>query len=309
MKTQRDLEKLQMQNKTEIENESDYVSVSVSPKFIGIILTVVAIIVILTVVFINNERKKTTSSNMDHNDIATETVENPTESVEKIAESSINNGTIESEIQESLDDQNNTEPGVVEVPSDENQQNKGILSTYENLLKSGSDSGDLYITGNIVVGKGKDVEPGVYDMTFLGGKLNGYINHPEFGLIFYGNNEVVRLILTEGIQLEASEVSKVKFTAVKKEDILSEFKQGYYLVGKDIKPGKYLVGINGKLGRGFWSIRICSNEESGNYRTDIMQTYDSENTDIAIDLKEGNILCLSCDKWECIGNLVLTELN
>lgn len=307
MKTQQDLEKLQ--NNTESENKSDYVSVSVSPKLIGIILAVVVIIAVLLVVFTNIGKKKTTPLNMNHNN-TTETVKHPEESVEKPKESSINNEPTETEKTESSDNKNNEDSGIVKIPTDANQQNKGMLSTYENLLQSGADSGDLYVTGDIVVGKGKDVEPGIYDMTFLGGSLNGCIDHPEFGLIFYGeNNEVARLILTEGTHLGVFDVSKVKFTAVRKEEILSEFKQGYYLVGKDIKPGKYLVSTNGKLGRGFWSIWVCSDDGAGNYSADVMQTYESGNTDIAIDLKEGNILCLSCDRWECTGNLVLTELN
>ena len=157
--------------------------------------------------------------------------------------------------------------------------------------------------------KDKDIKPGVYDMSFVGGTLNGYVNHPDFGLAFYGeNNEVARLILREGTTLECSEVSKVKFTAVKKAKELSEFGQGQYLVGKDIKEGTYLVSTNGSLGDGgWWDITVFSPEGAGSYNMKFNQQYDAGNNDIAISLQEGDILSMCCDRWECTGNIVLTK--
>lgn len=203
----------------------------------------------------------------------------------------------------------NDESGVVDAANGDNQQITDMLETYDELLKSGSNTNDLYVTGDISVGKDKDIKPGVYDMTFVGGSLNGYINNPDFGLVFYGeNNEVARLILSEGTVLESSEVSKVKFSAVKKSKVLSEFGQGQYLVGKDIEEGTYIVGTNGSLSDGgWWDISIYSPEGLGSYNMKSNQQFDAGNNDIAIALKEGDILSLCCDRWECIGNLVLTE--
>lgn len=203
--------------------------------------------------------------------------------------------------------------GVIDGSSDNNESGKSedVFAVFDELLKKGSDTGELYVTGDIIVGKDKDVKPGIYDMSFLGGTLNGYIGHPDFGLSFYGeNNEVARLILFEGTKLECDQVSKVKFTAVKNTKPLSSFGQGQYLVGRDVEEGNYLISTNGSLGDGgWWSIDIYSSDDYGDYSVETTQQFEQGNTDIAISLREGEILSLTCDRWECTGNIILTKMN
>jgi hypothetical protein len=287
MKDFNELEKLEKLSKSMSEEDSVQKPKSKLPFIIIGIVVLVAIIV--GVILISNNKNKQEESKPD---------------------------TIYEESQDAetdLSDESGSEEesGLVEASGEDNQQNTDMLAAYDELLKGGSDTSDMYVTGDVSVGKDKDLKPGIYDMTFIGGSLNGYVNHPSFGLAFYGdNNEVARLILTEGITLEFSEVSKVKFTAVRKAKFLSELGQGEYLVGKDIKEGKYKLSTNGSLGNGgVWWIWICTPDGAGGYNLDYSQEYTAGNTDIAISLKEGDVLSLSCDKWECTGEIVLTELN
>lgn len=173
--------------------------------------------------------------------------------------------------------------------------------------QQGVSTEELYVLDNIVVGQEGDIKPGIYDMEILGGRGNIFGERKDVTSLFInyiGQSKdsadrsypsKIRLVLFEGDSLELSEISKVKFTAIKDVEPTNELSTGEYIVGRDILPGKYKLSTNLEMDPDFgslgWDISIY-NDNTGQTR-DI--GLNPSSPDVAIKLEDGEIIRLKFD--------------
>lgn len=185
------------------------------------------------------------------------------------------------------------------------EKKNGVLQTIDDLAKSSSSTGEIYVTGKLKVGNKNTLKPGIYDMTVTGGSGNvmGDRKLVTTGMFINwiagvpnndGNPSKIRMILFDGDILELTDISKVNFVAVpEKVQMTNQLGIGNYVVGRDIKAGKYKLSTNMKLDPEYnnlgWSLETY-NDDSGEERS---VNLNPESSDVAVDLKEGEILTTS----------------
>lgn len=208
---------------------------------------------------------------------------------------------------------------------DEAEELNNPLEILNHLATQSVDTEELYITDDIVIGENEEVKPGIYDLEITGGSGNIFGERSSVSSLFInwvggtkdntgGHPSKIRIILFEGDTLEFSDISKVKFNAVPEEvDPSNELGIGEFVVGRDISPGDYKLSTNAKLNPEYdnlgWDISIY-NDESGRSRE---QMYTATNDDVAVSLKEGEIVSISYDNTDHGSSsddarLIFTEL-
>lgn len=180
----------------------------------------------------------------------------------------------------------------------------------EELASSGKSTEEVYVTGDITVGEDGDVKPGIYDLQVTGGDGYVTIDHDEL-YYFYSSFSMaapgteysyspssVRVILFDGMTIEFSDISKVRFTAVGKDVTPSnELGIGNFIVGRDIKPGTYKLSSSVSLDTEYsseWDLTIY-NFDSEKGRD---QSLSKENSDVAVKLEEGEVITVQYDNWD-----------
>lgn len=183
------------------------------------------------------------------------------------------------------------------------KKENSVLEATKRLAASSKSTGDIYVTGKLKVGEKQSLKPGIYDMTVTGGSGNvsGERKSVTTGMFINwiagvpsadsSDPSKIRMILMEGDELELSDISKVNFTAVSEK--VTESNQigiGNYVVGRDIKAGKYKLSTNMKMDPEYsnlgWSLSIY-NDDSGESRD---QSLNPDSSDVAVDIKDGEIL-------------------
>jgi len=179
------------------------------------------------------------------------------------------------------------------------------LDALNILATQSTDTDEIYVTDDIVVGENEEVTPGIYDLEITGGSGNISGERASVELLFIswiggakGNSgnypTKIRMLLFEGDTLEFSDISKVKFHAVpEKIEPSNELGIGEFIVGRDIEPGDYKLSTNVKLDPEFenlgWDTTIY-NDETGKTKD---QTLTAMNDDVVVSLKEGEIISIS----------------
>lgn len=206
-----------------------------------------------------------------------------------------------------VEDTSGTDSVLDDETEDETNETLYALNQLAALSK---DTEEIYVTGDIIVGENEEVTPGIYDLEVTGGSGNIFGDRSFVSSLFINwvagakeNNgdypSKIRIILFEGDTLEFSNISKVKFNAVPENvEPSNELGIGEFVVGRDILPGDYMLSTEVKLNPEFdnlgWDISIY-NDESGNTRE---QTFTATNNDLAVSLKEGEIISISYDNTD-----------
>ena len=178
------------------------------------------------------------------------------------------------------------------------KKEKSSVELYNEMAKNSKSN----VTGDVVVGEGKDVKPGIYDLEITGGSGNIFgtrknLNKPLITFLagapdsrsHYASK--IRIILFDGDVLKFTNISKIKFTAIPEEVQMSnELGVGEYVVGRDIKPGTYKLSTNKEMNPEFknlgWDVQIVNElTKKGNN-----QRFNSGNTDVVVKLEEGEII-------------------
>ncbi len=198
------------------------------------------------------------------------------------------------------------EPIKVTNSSSDSQKTEDSLPKIMNKLAANGQSVDeIYVTGDITVGNDATVKPGIYDLEVTGGlgnftgtrkDINGLffnwvLGTPDSGADYASK---VRLILFDGDVLSFRNISKIKLNAVpEKVTEATELGIGEYIVGRDVPAGKYKLSTNMEMDPQFanlgWDLDIY-NDNEGNSRS---QNFNPGNQDVAIELKEGEIISTS----------------
>jgi len=182
------------------------------------------------------------------------------------------------------------------------KKEKSSVELYNEMAKNSKSTEEIYVTGDVVVGEGKDVKPGIYDLEITGGSGNIFgtrknLNKPFINFLagapdsssHYASK--IRIILFDGDVLKFTNISKIKFTAIPEEVQMSnELGVGEYVVGRDIKPGTYKLSTNKEMNPEFknlgWDVQIVNElTKKGNN-----QRFNSGNTDVVVKLEEGEII-------------------
>lgn len=214
----------------------------------------------------------------------------------------------------------------VETTTEDNTaESQSTLDILNQLATLSTQTEELYITDNIVIGEDQEVTPGIYDLEITGGSGNIMGERADVSALFInwvggakGNTgdypSTIRMILFEGDTLEFSNISKVKFNAVpEKVEPSNELGIGEFIVGRDIAPGDYKLSTEVKLNPEYdnlgWNISIY-NDETGQTRNQMLT---ATNNDVAISLKEGEIASISYDNTDYGSSsdearLIFTEL-
>ncbi|WP_205729355.1 hypothetical protein [Exiguobacterium mexicanum] len=196
--------------------------------------------------------------------------------------------------------------------STENNEGEEVstLDILNQLATISTQTEELYVTDNIVVGEDQDVKPGIYDLEIIGGSGNILGERSSVSSLFInwvggakgntgGYPSKIRMILFEDDILEFTNISKVKFNAVPETVTPSnQLGIGEFIVGRDIKPGDYKLSTDVKLDPEYdnlgWRISIY-NDETGDSRD---QMFTATNNDVAVSLKEGEIISISYDNTD-----------
>lgn len=195
---------------------------------------------------------------------------------------------------------------TVKVPNHSSTNKKQTPLELMNQLASVSKSTDeIYVTGEITIGDGQTVSPGIYDLNITGGSgnitgsrktVNGMFLNWTGGAL--GNDggyaSHIRIVLLDGDKLNFSNISKIKFTAIPEKTTSSnQLGTGNFIVGRDIPAGNYKLSTNMTMDPQFknlgWTLSIY-NDEKGNERS---QDYNPGNPDVVVSLKEGEIITTS----------------
>lgn len=179
---------------------------------------------------------------------------------------------------------------------------KSSLGLYNEMAKNSKSTEEIYVTGDVLVGEGKDVNPGIYDLEITGGSGNifgtrkslyaPFINYlagaPETSNPYASK---IRIILFDGDVLQFKNISKIKFTAVPVEvQTSNELGVGEYIVGRDIKPGRYKLSTNKAMDSEYknigWDIYIVNETNKSNKE----QRFNPGNPDVVVKLEEGEII-------------------
>lgn len=193
--------------------------------------------------------------------------------------------------------------GKEEKPEKENN----TLAALNELARISTDTEEIYITDELIVGEEEEVKPGIYDLEITGGSGNIFGEHKDLPFLFInwiggveGNDmgypSKIRIILFEEDTVEFSDISKVKFNAVPEEvESSNELGVGEFIVGRDILPGDYKLSTEAKMDPEFenlgWNISIY-NDENGKSKE---QIFTAANDDVLVSLKEGEIISLYFD--------------
>lgn len=187
---------------------------------------------------------------------------------------------------------------------------------------------DMYVTRTLTVGNEADVRPGIYDITALGGlgKINIVSKKDNmqavnsWDLHYDSKDEVnyrpstVRVVLMPEDVIEFDNISKVKFTAIAQDvSPTQELKYGDYIVGRDIKPGRYKLDTNLKFNSEFdqlgYELEIY-NSDTGKLRK---QRYNYSSPDVRVELDDNEIITvkmnLASEKDADDVSLKFTELE
>lgn len=179
---------------------------------------------------------------------------------------------------------------------------KTSLGLYNEMAKNSKSTEEIYVTGDVVVGEGKDVSPGIYDLEITGGSGNILGTRKSLFTPFINflggapgtSNRYaskIRIILFDGDVLKFKNISKIKFTAIPEEVQMSnELGVGEYVVGRDIKPGTYKLSTNKSMNSEYknlgWDVNIV-NETTKKSK---QQRFNPGNPDVVVKLEEGEII-------------------
>ena len=179
---------------------------------------------------------------------------------------------------------------------------KTSLGLYNEMAKNSKSTEEIYVTGDVVVGEGKDVSPGIYDLEIIGGAGHISGTRKSFNTPFInflagapGSSShyasKIRIILFDGDVLKFDNISKIKFKAVPEEVQMSnELGVGEYVVGRDIKPGTYKLSTNKEMNSEFkelgWDIQIIN----GSTKKSKHQRFNPGSPDVVVKLEEGEII-------------------
>lgn len=194
--------------------------------------------------------------------------------------------------------------------NNEEPEEESALDVLNKLAANSSDTDEIYVTDDIVIGEDEEVKPGIYDLEVTGGSGNIMGERDSVQSLFInwvggaegndaGHPSKIRMILLEGDSLEFSDISKVKFHAVSEEvEPSNELGIGEFIVGRGIEPGDYELSTNVELDPEFdnlgWEISIY-NDETGKTKD---QTFTASNDDVVVSLEEGEIISTSYDNTD-----------
>lgn len=167
---------------------------------------------------------------------------------------------------------------------------------------------ELYVTGDLTIGNEQEIKPGIYDLEITGGSGNIFGERANVPLFINwvggakGSGDYpskLRILLFEGDILKFRNISKIKLIAVpEKVEPSNELGVGEFIVGRDIPAGDYKLSTNAKLNPEYanlgWSTRIY-NDSDGQIRE---QQLTGVNTDVAVSLKDGEIISISYDNTD-----------
>lgn len=210
----------------------------------------------------------------------------------------------------STEDTKNKVHKVENTKEEKPEKKNAPLDILNQLATLSTQTDELYVTGNLVIGEKEEVTPGIYDLEITGGSGNILGNRSSLSSLFInwvggakentgGYPSKIRMILFEGDTLEFSNISKVKFNAVpEKVEPSNELGIGEFIVGRDIVPGDYKLSTNVKLNPEFdnlgWNFTIY-NDENGQSRD---QKFTATNNDVVVSLKEGEVISISYDNTD-----------
>lgn len=210
----------------------------------------------------------------------------------------------------STEDTKNKVHEVENTIEDRPEEKNTPLEILNQLATLSTQTEELYVTDNIIIGENEEVTPGIYDLEITGGSGNIFGERSTISSLFInwvggasGNDggypSKIRMILFEGDTLEFSDISKIKFNSVpEKVEPSNELGIGEFIVGRDIMPGDYKLSTNVKLNPEFenlgWNITIY-NDENGQSRD---QMFTATNDDVAVSLKEGEVISISYDNTD-----------
>jgi Leucine-rich repeat (LRR) protein len=149
---------------------------------------------------------------------------------------------------------------------------------------------------------GRDIKIGVYDVTASEGQGNFVITTNDGNLItneILGNNadigvNKVRVILSDGWHIQISGLNKVHFEPVSSNYIPNKQQitlySGYWLVGSDIAPGRYIAGNNVSSSSNFI---VYDNSGEVKVNEIISSSSDIGVKQVTIDLNKGDIINIS----------------
>src|SRR5699024_3074552 len=111
-------------------------------------------------------------------------------------------------VDENNKDNNNEEP-----------EEESALDVLNKLAANSSDTDEIYVTDDIVIGEDEEVKPGIYDLEVTGGSGNIMGERDSVQSLFInwvggaegndaGHPSKIRMILLEGDSLEFSDISK-----------------------------------------------------------------------------------------------------
>ena len=211
---------------------------------------------------------------------------------------------------ESAEENKNEVHQVENTADDQSVEKSAPLDALNQLATLSTQTEELYVTGNIIIGENEEVTPGIYDLEITGGSGNIFGERSTISSLFInwvggskGNSggypSKIRMLLFEGDTLEFSDISKVKFNAVPAEvEPSNELGIGEFIVGRDINPGDYKLSTNVKMNPEYenlgWNITIY-NDESGQSRD---QMFTATNNDVAVSLKEGEVISIFYDNTD-----------
>lgn len=197
------------------------------------------------------------------------------------------------------------------VPKKSEEKKVSLVTTMNQFAANSKSVPEIYITGNMTIGKDQPIKPGIYDLTVTGGSgnitgerkmINGmFINWTAAatGGEFNDYPSTIRIILFEGDTLSFRDISKIKLTAItEKVTPSNQLGIGNYVVGRDIPAGTYKLSTNITMNPKFenlgWDINI--------YNDDTQQSQDQtllpKNMDVAVTLKEGEIITTTFDNTQ-----------
>lgn len=207
--------------------------------------------------------------------------------------------------QEEINKASTSEPiKKVEKSSEQQTKKETTLDLLNRLSTMSKSTEELYVTNEITIGTNQEIKPGIYDLEITGGTGNISGTRKSVPQLFInwvggakGSGDYpskIRLILFEGDVLKMSNISKVKFNAVPLQvQPSNELGIGDFIVGRDIPAGNYKLSTNAKLNPKFnnlgWSTKIY-NDSDGKTRD---QALTAANSDIAVTLKEGEIISIN----------------
>lgn len=196
----------------------------------------------------------------------------------------------------------------VKESSEQVEKKQEPLDILNQLATMSKSTEELYVTGDLTIGSDQEIKPGIYDLEITGGSGNitgERANVPLF-INWVGGTKgsgdyasKIRILLFEGDILKFRNISKVKLNAIsEKVEPTNELGVGEFIVGRDISAGDYKLSTNAKLNPEYenlgWSTRIY-NDSDGQSRE---QQLTGTNTDVAVSLKEGEVISISYDNTD-----------